>query len=84
MSGQQGVDMPRQQRGRYRQPSEEERQALIDSHLAGEDYLEVAARLRVKRGTAWSVIARYLRAGEVTPMRRGVRTTDKLDNETKD
>ena len=83
-ASQQCVKMPRQQRGRYRQPSEEERRALIDSHLAGEDYLVVAAKLKVKRGTAWSIIARYLRTGEVTPKPRGGRTTNKLDNESRD
>ena len=76
--------MPRRQRERYRQTSEEERQALVDAHLSGEDYLAVATRLRLKRGTAWSIIARYLRRGDVTSRPRGGRTTNKLDDESRD
>ena len=61
-----------------------ERRTLIEAHLAGEDYAEVASRLRIKRGTAWSIIARYLRTGEVTLRPRGGRTINKLDNESID
>ena len=39
---------------------------------------------RLKRGTAWSIIARYLRHGDVTSRPRGGRTTNKLDNESRD
>ena len=35
------------------------------SSTAGDDYVEVAARPQIKRGTAWSIFARYQRTGEV-------------------
>ena len=75
--------MPRV-RGRYNQPSEAQRRAIINAHVAGEDYFEVAERLQVKRGTAWSIIALYLRTGEVSTRPRGGRTVNKLDNESID
>ena len=67
--------MPRQRRGPYRQPSDEERRAIIDAHLNGEDCVEVATRLRNKRGTAWSILARYLRTNEVVCRPQGGKPT---------
>ena len=76
--------MPRRRRGVYRQPTEAERRAIIDAHLAGEDYVEVAARLQLKRGTAWSILSRYLRTGEILCRPRGGSQHHRLDNESKD
>ena len=76
--------MPGQRRGKYRQPSDEERRAIIDAHVAGDDYVAVAARLRIKRGTAWSIVARYLRTGEVVCEQRGGAQHHRLDDESKD
>ena len=73
--------MPGQRRGKYRQPSDEERRAIIDAHVSGDKYVAVAARLQIKRGTAWSIVARYLRTGEVVCEQRGGAQHHRLDNE---
>ena len=74
----------RGQRAKYRQPSEDERRAIIRAHLKGEDYVEVAGQLNIKRGTAWSIIAKYLRSSEATAKPRGGQVTEKLDQESRD
>lgn len=71
-------------RQRYRRPSFEEKQALIRAHEDGEDYYRVAEQLRIRRGTAWSIIARYMRTGTVASLPRGGPRSAKLDNESID
>ena len=72
------------ERRRYRRPSLEERQALIRAHESGEDYHLVAQQLQIRRGTAWSIIARYIRTGAVATRPRGGPRHSKLDNESID
>ena len=45
------------------------------SSTAGDDYVEVTARLQIKRGTAWSIFARYQRTGEVVWGRKAALST---------
>lgn len=72
------------ERRRYRRPSFEERRAIIQAHEDGEDYYQVAAQLQIRRGTAWSIIARYMRTGQVASLPRGGSRPAKLDNESID
>ena len=48
------------ERLQYRRPSVEERWALIRVHEDGENYYDVAEQPQIRRGTAWSIIARYV------------------------
>ena len=72
------------ERRRYRRPSVEERWAIIRAHEDGEDYHRVAEQLQIRRGTAWSIIARYVRTGAVATLPRGGPRPAKLDNESID
>lgn len=72
------------QRRPYRRLSVDERWALIRAHEDGEDYHRVADQLQIRHGTAWSVIARYMRTGQVATRPRGGRRPAKLDNESID
>ena len=53
---------------KYQRPTEGERRAIIDAHLAGDEW---KTRLQNKRGTAWSIFARYQYTGEVVCRPRG-------------
>ena len=67
-----------------RQLTEVERRGIINAHLAGQDYVEVAMRLHIKRGTTWSIVAPYLCTSEVVPRPQGGSRHHRLDNEKKD
>ena len=67
-----------------RQLTEVERRGIINAHMTGQDYVEVAKRLYIKRGTAWSIVVRYLCTSEVVPRPRGGSRHHRLDNEMKD
>ena len=56
---------------RRRRTSSPPRGSKAPSSTAGDDYVEVAARLQIKRGTAWPIFARYQRTGEVVRRQRG-------------
>ena len=80
--------MPRRNiRGRYRNPTEEERHAIIDAHLAGEDYREGAAACEIASEAGHRMVhhcALYLRTNEVAPGPQGGRTSSKLDDESRE
>ena len=65
----------------YQQPTEG---SDAPSSTAGNDYIEVAARLQIKPGTAWSIFARYQRTGEVACKPRGGAQHHRLDDKSKD
>ena len=56
------------------------KQRLIDAHLGGEDYQETALVLGIKRGTAYSIVQRYIVHGAVERPRGGARRL-KMDEE---
>ena len=56
------------ERRQYRRPSVEERWALIRAHEDGEDYYGVAEQPQIRRGTAWSIIVRYVRTEAVATL----------------
>ena len=56
------------ERRQYRRPSVEERWALIRAHEDGEYYYGVAEQPQIRRGTAWSIIARYVRTEAVASL----------------
>ena len=53
--------------------SENDKQRLLDCHLNGDDYVELARVLGIKRKTAHSIIARFKATGFVI---RAVEETD--------
>ena len=57
---------------------------LIRAHENGKDYYQVAHQLQIRRGTAWSITARYMRTGNVANLPRGGPRQVKLDNESID
>ena len=67
-------------RRKYQRPTEGERRAIIDAHLADDD----RKRDLKKRGTAWSIFARYQYTGEVVCRPRGSAQHHRLDDENKD
>ena len=73
--------MPRR---RYKPVSAEDRRRIIDAYNAGRDYAAVAQELGVPRTTAWSVVAKWKRSGEVTASARGGNRPHKVDDETRD
>ena len=49
-----------------------DKQRIVDAYNnPNVDYVEVAATLDIPRGTAWSIVNRYLEDGEVVVRRRG-------------
>ena len=54
---------------------------IIAAHARGEDYVEVARILGVKRGTAYSIVARNQANGGVPPRPRGGARNVRLDAE---
>ena len=69
---------------RQRRTSSPPRESDAPSSTAGDDYVEVAARLQIKRGTAWPIFARYQRTGEVVRRPRGGAQHHRLDDKSKD
>ena len=69
---------------RRRRTSSPPRGSDAPSSTAGDDYVEVAARLQIKRGTAWPIFARYQRTGEVVRRPRGGAQHHWLDDKSKD
>ena len=69
---------------RYRRISNEDRDRLInpfDAHQA--DYLELADTLGIKRTTARSIVANYLRTGNRHKLARGGANNSKIDDDMK-
>lgn len=62
----------------------EDRQRIIDAYREGTDYVAVAQQLGVRRTTAWSVVAKWIRTGETTARRRGGNRPRKVDDEMVD
>ena len=64
----------------------EQRQRIIQAFEGvSEDYLTVAATIRVNRSTARSIVARYLREGRIAERPRGgAANNDRVDDEMKD
>ena len=60
--------------------SDETKRRIIEAHENQGDYMEVARVLGVKRGTAWSIVSRFLANGVVARPRGGHRIT-KIDAE---
>ena len=54
---------------------------IIAAHVRGEDYVEVARILGVKRGTAYAIVARNQANGGVLPHPRGGARNVRLDAE---
>ena len=51
-----------------------DKQRIVDAYNnPNADYVEVAAALDIPRGTAWSIVRRYLEDGEVVVRRGGGR-----------
>ena len=71
---------------RRRRTSSPPRGSDAPSSTTGDDYVEVAARLQIKRGTAmaWPIFARYQRTGEVVRRPRGGAQHHRLDDKSKD
>ena len=74
------VSIPR----RKKTVSSEDRRRIIDAYKDGKDYVAVANELGVRRITAWSVVAKWRRTGEVTARLRGGNRPFKLDDEMRD
>ena len=74
--------MPRPRR--YPRVCAEDRRRIIDAYKDGRDYAIVAQELGVRRTTAWSIVAKWQRTGEVTVRPRGGNRPEKIDNETRD
>ena len=53
--------------------SQETKQRIVDAHMNGDDYVEVARVLGVARGTAWSIVRRHQLHGVVERPRGGAR-----------
>ena len=62
----------------------QDRQRIIDAYRQGEDYVAVAHHLGVRRTTAWSVVAKWLRTEEVNARPRGGCRARKVDEEMLD
>ena len=60
--------------------SAEDKQRIIDAYANGEDYVETARLLGVKRTTAWGIVRRYQLHGQVNRPRGGARNR-KVDQE---
>ena len=61
----------------------QDKQRIIEAHENGEDYVEVARVLGIKRGTAWSIIRRHQVNG-VAVLPRGGAHNSKVDNAMKE
>lgn len=60
----------------YQRISTSDKKRLYDAHKRGEDYVELARQLGIKRTTAWAIINRAeLNGGEVALRRGGARRT---------
>ena len=57
----------------YQRISENNKQRLVDCHLNGDDHVELARVLGIKRKTAYSIIARFKATGFVIRRRGGNR-----------
>jgi len=67
---------------RYQRISIVDKERLYASHLRGEDYLELARQLGIKRSTAWAIInSAQKRDGQVTVLRGGLRPTCQVVND---
>ena len=53
--------------------SAEDKQCIIDAYVNGEDYVETAKLLSVKRTTTWGIVRRYQLHGQVNQPRGGAR-----------
>lgn len=61
-----------------------DRQRIVDTYNAGEDFIEAARILGVKRTTAYSIIYRYQRDGAAAAEQPSGGRPSKLDNESRD
>jgi len=64
-----------------RRISKEDKYRLAEAHANGEDYVEVARTLGIKRGTAWSIIRRHQDQDPIKFEDRGGARNVKLDEE---
>ena len=69
--------MPRQ----YRAVCADDRERIIRAYRDGNDYVTVARQLGVKRTTAWSVVAKWVRTGDSAASPRGGNQPRKIDND---
>ena len=60
--------------------SAEDKQRIIDAYVNGEDYVETAKLLGIKRTTVWGIVHRYQLYGQVNRPRGGARNR-KVDQE---
>lgn len=58
-----------------------DKQRLYDAWLSGEDYVELARHLGIKRTTAWAIIKRANNRDGLVSVPRGGRRHSKIDNE---
>ena len=70
---------------RYRRTTNEDRRRLIEAFESEDrDYIELADNLAIKRATARSIVATFLREGRQDKLPRGGNTHCKMDDEMKD
>lgn len=69
---------------RRNQVSNEDRGRLVDCFEAGEDWIELARRLRINKETARSIITVWVQDGRVEKRERGGALNRKMDDEMKD
>lgn len=65
----------------YQKNTENDKQLLVDCHLKGDDYMELARVLSIKRKTAYSIAARFLATGFVVCRHGGnrrLKVTDEI------
>ena len=71
-------------RGPYRRASDADRARIVEAFQEGHDYVVCAARLGVRRGTAYSIIRRFQQTGVTEAAVRGGGRPPKMDAEMRD
>lgn len=61
--------------------SEQDKRRLVEAHANGDDYVEVAKTLGIKRGTAWSIVRRHQDQHPMEFKQRGGARNTKVDEE---
>ena len=61
-----------------------DRERIIRAYQDGGDYVAVARQLSIRRTTAWSIVAKWIRTGETSASQRGGDRPRKVDDEMMD
>ena len=71
-------------RGKYAKLSVYDRQRLIQAYEREDDFVEKAKILGIKRSTAYSIVSKYIKTGEIVCQRNGGNNhtvfTDEINN----